>query len=286
MVRPMLLAASLDSTGGVDLDHIAQSLNLNTQDEVVHALGDMIYQNPDGRTWETADNYLSGNVVKKLEDARDIAKEDPSYMRNVSALEKVQPEPLTGSDITAQFGAPWVPADVYESFLEEIGGSGVKVTQVPITGEWRAKAGFYSRDARSKYGTDRVAVDKIVDAALNNKQLTVWDEDHDGNKSVNDKATTEARVKAELLKEAFTGDMDHGIDSWAFADPDRAQRLEGIYNRTYNNLVQRKFDGSHLTLPGLNPDFATRQHRKDAVWRIIQNGNTLLRTCGRIRQDC
>ena len=270
------LAASLDSTGGVDLDHIAQSLNLNTQDEVVHALGDMIYQNPDGRTWETADNYLSGNVVKKLEDARDIAKEDPSYMRNVSALEKVQPEPLTGSDITAQFGAPWVPADVYESFLEEIGGSGVKVTQVPITGEWRAKAGFYSRDARSKYGTDRVAVDKIVDAALNNKQLTVWDEDHEGNKSVNDKATTEARVKAELLKEAFAGDMDHGIDSWAFADPERAQRLEGIYNRTYNNLVQRKFDGSHLTLPGLNPDFAGRAHRNDAIWRIIQNGNTLL----------
>ena len=270
------VAASLDQTGGIDLDHIAQSLNLNTQEEVVHALGDMVYQNPDGRKWETSDNYLSGNVVKKLEDAKAIAQEDPSYLRNVSALEKVQPEPLTGTDITAQFGAPWVPADVYESFLKEIGGSGVNVTQVPVTGEWKAKATLYSRDARSKYGTDRVAVEKVVDAALNNKQLTVWDEDSDGNKHVNDKATTEARIKVDALKEAFTGDADHGIDGWAFADPERAQLLEGIYNRTYNNLVQRKFDGTHLTLPGLNPDFSTRQHRKDSIWRMIQNGNTLL----------
>ena len=270
------LAASLNDTGGVDLDHIAQSLNLRTQEDVVRSLGDTVYQNPNGRKFETADSYLSGDVVKKLEDARAISAEDTSYMRNVSALEKVQPEPLTAGDITAQFGAPWVPADVYKSFLEEIGGSGIEVSQVPITGEWKTKSTMFSRDARSKYGTDRVEVKKVVDAALNNKQITVWDEDHDGNKTVNDKATTEARVKTELLKEAFTGDQDHGIDGWAFADPDRAQILEGIYNRTFNNLVARKFDGSHLTLPGLNPDFATRQHRKDAVWRIIQNGNTLL----------
>lgn len=270
------LAASLNDTGSVDLDHIAQSLNLDNQEAVVRSLGDLIYQNPDGRKWETSDGYLSGNVVKKLEDAREIAKEDPSYLRNVSALEKVQPTPLTASDITAQFGAPWVPPDVYASFLKEIGGSDVKVAQVPITGEWRAKASFYSRDARSKYGTDRVEVNKVVDAALNNRQLTVWDEDSEGNKHVNDKATTEARVKVEALKEAFTGDQDHGIDGWAFADPDRARQLEAIYNRTYNNLRSRNFDGSHLTMPGLNPDFATRKHRLDAVWRIIQNGNTLL----------
>ena len=270
------LAASLNDTGGVDLDHIAQSLNLRTQEDVVRSLGDTVYQNPNGRKFETADSYLSGDVVKKLEDARAISAEDTSYMRNVSALEKVQPEPLTAGDITAQFGAPWVPADVYKHFLEEIGGSGIEVSQVPITGEWKTKANFFSRDARSKYGTERVEVKKVVDAALNNRQITVYDEDHDGNKSVNEKDTTEARVKTELLKEAFTGDPDHGIDGWAFADPERSQRLESIYNRTYNNLVARKFDGSHLTLPGLNPDFATRQHRKDAVWRIIQNGNTLL----------
>lgn len=270
------LAAALDHTGVVDLDHIAQSLDLKTQEEVVATLGDLIYQNPDGRKWEATDQYLSGNVVKKLEDARAIAAEDTSYMRNVSALEKVQPTPLTASDITAQFGAPWVPPDVYVDFLTEIGGSDVKVAQVPVTGEWRSGASMYSRDARAKYGTGRVSVEKVVDAALNNRQLTVYDDDGKGNKSVNQAASTEARVKAELLKEAFTGDQETGIDGWAFADPDRAQRLEAIFNRTYNNLVQRKFDGSHLTLPGLNPDFATRQHRKDAVWRIIQNGNTLL----------
>ena len=271
------LAAALDDTGGVDLDHIGQALNLETHDEVVRALGDLIYQNPDGRAWETADGYLSGDVVKKLEDARAIAQEDPSYLRNVSALEKVQPTPISGADITAQFGAPWVPAEVYQDFMKEVlGASNPRVARVPVTGEWRMKIDSVSRDARSKFGTDRVSAEEVADAALNNRQITVYDRGPDDTRTVNDKATTDARVKTELLKEAFTGDQDHGIDGWAFADPDRAQKLEAIFNRTYNNLVPRKFDGTHLTLPGLNPDFATRQHRKDVVWRIIQNGNTLM----------
>ena len=271
------LSASLDDTGGVDLDHIAQSLNLDTHEAAVNALGDMIFNDPDGRKWQTADRYLSGDVVKKLEDARSIAKDDPSYLRNVTALEKVQPTPLTSSDITAQFGAPWVPADVYHDFMTEVlGARNVTMARVPVTGEWRVKLGSVSADAQSKFGTNRTDVGKIADAALNNRQVTVWDTDHEGNKTVNDAATQEARVKTELMKEAFTGDQETGVPGWVWSDPDRTQKLEGIYNRTYNNLVPRQFDGSHLTLPGLNPDFATRQHRKDAVWRMIQNGNTLL----------
>lgn len=269
------LSASLNDTGGVDLDHIAQSLNMDSHDDVVRALGDMIYQNPDGRQWETADAYLSGNVVKKLDDARAIAQEDPSYLRNVAALEKAQPEPLATSDIVAQFGAPWVPPEVYQDFLSEIGIRKPRVRQVPVTGEWSFDYSDATRDTQVKYGTNRVEVGKIISAALNNKQVTVYDRGEDKD-VVNEKATTEARVKTELLKEAFTGDQDHGIDGWVFQDQARSDQLAAIYNRTYNNLANRKFDGTHLTLPGLNPDFSTRQHRKDAVWRIIQNGNTLL----------
>lgn len=269
------LSASLNDTAGVDLDHIAQSLNLDSHDAVVQALGDLVYQNPDGRQWETADQYLSGNVVKKLEDARALAQQDPSYLRNVANLEKVQPLPLMGSEITAQFGAPWIPAEVYQNFLTEIGLHRARVARVPITGEWSFDYGHASRDAQTKFGTDRVEVGKIVNAALNNKMVTVYDRGKDKD-TVNDKATQEARVKTELLKEAFTGDMEHGIDGWVFGEPERAAELEGIYNRTYNNLAQRKFDGAHLSLPGLNPDFATRKHRLDAIWRIIQTGNTLL----------
>ena len=271
------LAASLNDTGRVDIDHIAELLNLNSPDDVVRTLGDLVYQNPDGRSWETADGYLSGNVVQKLEDARAIAADDPSFLRNVAALEKVQPQPLTSVDIVAQFGAPWIPTDVYEGFMKDVlGASNPRVARVPVTGEWRMKIDGVSREARAKFGTDRVDVEQIARAALNNQQITVHDRLPDDTSVVNDKATTDARVKTELLKEAFTGDPDHGVDGWIFSDPERSQRLEAIYNRTYNNLVPRKFDGTHLTLPGLNPNFSTRQHRKDAVWRILQSGNTLL----------
>ena len=194
----------------------------------------------------------------------------------MSALEKVQPEPLTGADITAQFGAPWVPEDVYVDFLKDIGVHDPKVVRVPVTGEWRVSTIGGSRDANSKFATNRVDIGKIINAALNNQQITVRDRISDTESRVNEPATTEARVKTEALKEAFTGDQEHGIDGWVWADPERAQRLEGIFNRTYNNLAARKYDGSHLTFPGLNPDFATRQHRRDSVWRMIQSGNTLL----------
>lgn len=271
------LAASLNDKGGVDLDHIAQSLGVDSHEAAINALGDTVYQNPDGRAWETASRYLSGNVVKKLEDARSLAETDPSYLRNVSALEKVQPTPLVGSEITAQFGAPWVPPEVYENFLKEIGSSGTKVVKIPITGDWRVQASHFSADARAKYGTHEVGVDEVAESAMNGRPITVRDPpDRDGTRAINQKKTEEARVKTELLKEAFTGDPEKGVEGWVWQDPERSQLLEGIYNRLHNDLVPQHFDGSHLTLPGLNPDFAGRKHRMDAVWRIIQNGNTLL----------
>jgi N12 class adenine-specific DNA methylase len=243
---------------------------------VVHALGDLVFLDPDGRQWQTADRYLSGDVVKKLEDARTIARDDKTYQRNVEALEKVQPLPLSRHDIYAAFGAPWVPAAHYEAFFKDVlGASTAKVERVPITGEFKVSLGTLSRDAFSKYGTERVEPIHIARAAINNRQVTVYDEGPDNTRVVNAKATEEARIRTEALKEAFSGDLDTG-GGWVWTEEARAQELEAIYNRTYNNLVPRKFDGSHLTFPGLNRDFATRQHRKDAVWRMVQQGNTLL----------
>jgi N12 class adenine-specific DNA methylase len=272
------LAATLDATGRVDLQQIGQMLNVGSEEAAAKALGDLIFQNPNGRQWEPADRYLSGDVVKKLEEARVIADGDPAYSRNVAALEKVQPTPLTGTDIMAQFGAPWIPADVYEAFIKEIGGYNTRISTIPVTGGWKVKHGQYSSSAHTTYGTDRVSVDDVIDAAINNRQITV--RNHVSSNpdvyEVDQGATEAARVRVEALKEAFTGDPERGIDAWAFADPERAQRLEAIYNRTYNNLVPRQFDGAHQTFPGLNPKFADRKHRKDAVWRIVQSGNTLL----------
>jgi N12 class adenine-specific DNA methylase len=269
------LAAVLDETGGVDLNRVGELLGVGTEEEAAARLGDLIFQNPDGRQWETADKYLSGDVVKKLEEARVIARSDPGYLRNVSALEKVQPTPLTGTDITAQFGAPWIPEDVYETFIGEIGGVEPVVTKLPASGAFRLSVRYFTREAEAKYGTDRVKVKELVEAALNNREVSVYDT-VDDKRVLNQKETEAARIKTEAIREAFGGDVERGVEAWAFAEPERAARLEAIYNRTYNNLAQRKFDGSHLTFPGLNEKFADRWYRKNAVWRIVQNGNTLL----------
>lgn len=268
------LAASLDTHGDVDIGAIADSLGVSPE-EAVSQLGDMVYLDPNGRKWMTADQYLSGNVVQKLEEARAIAVEDPTYRRNVDALEKVQPEPIAPTDIVAQFGAPWITEQAYEDFIKEVLGGDGTVRKVPVTGEWRASIDHASRDARAKYATDRVSLDKILQAALNNQQVTVWDT-HGDKREVNHAATEAARIKTEALKEAFTGDPVNGVDGWVWQDPNRAAELAAIYNRTYNNLVPTKTDGSHLTLPGLNRMFADRKHRLDAIWRMITKGNTLL----------
>jgi N12 class adenine-specific DNA methylase/uncharacterized membrane protein/predicted kinase len=268
------LAASLDKYGEVDIGDIAESLDLSQEDAIAR-LGNSVFLNPNGRKWTTADDYLSGNVVQKLEEARSIAAEDSSYQRNVDALEKVQPAPIPASEITAQFGAPWVPEHVYESFIKEVLGGEGTVKKVPITGEFRASLSSATREARTKYATDRVGIEKILQAAINNQTITVRDT-VDDKPVINHKDTEEARIKTEALKVAFAGDPSAGIDGWAWKDPARAAELGAIYNRTYNNLVPFKADGSHLTLPGLNRMFADRQHRLDAIWRMITKGNTLL----------
>ena len=269
------VAAVLNDKGRIDLQAIGQMLGAKSEDEVVNRLGDMIYQNPDGRQWQTADDYLSGDVVSKLEEAREIAKSDPAYQRNVAALEKVQPEPLAPNDITPQFGAPWIPAEVYEKFLEEIGARDVAVRKVPGTADWKIQARTWSRDAVSKYGADRTDVRDIVNAAINNRQITVYDNHEDGSRTVNQPATEQARIKIDALKEVFAGDPDAGIDSWVWQDPDRAESLAAIYNRTFNNIVPRKFDGTHQTFPGMSAELTLRPHQSDAVWRTVQSGNTL-----------
>lgn len=270
------LAAVLDIKGRVDLQSLGEMLGAKTEEEVISRLGDSIYQNPNGRQWEPVDQYLSGDVVSKLEEARALAQTEPAYLRNVAALEKVQPTPLEPNEITAQFGAPWVPAEDYATFLKEIGARNPTVRRVPGTAEWKIDTDGYSAAAVSKFGADRTNIKDIVDAAMNNRTLTVYDHFPDGSRAVNGPATEQARVKINELKEAFTGDQDAGIDSWVWKDPDRSERLAAIYNRTFNNVVQRKFDGSHQTFPGMSAELNLRPHQSDAVWRTVQNGNTLL----------
>ena len=277
------LAACLNELGRVDLQRIGQMLDLATEEDAAHALGDLAYRNPDGRQWESAEEYLSGNVVQKLEDARAIAKSDHAYGRNVRALEAIQPKRKTASQITPSIGAPWVPTDVYEGFLREIGIHRAVVTREPLTGTWTIESTGTSPNAQTRFGTAgtggsrSVKAKDVVDAAFNNTAITVWyPKDPDGKSQINHADTDQARLKVQQLRDLFSGDRDTGVTAWPFKDPARAVRLEEIYNREMNNLVDRRYDGSHQTFPGLSGTKPPRQHQKDGAWRIVQAGNTLL----------
>lgn len=281
------MAVSLDRYGRLVPEAIGEMLGMPPA-EAMDSLGSDVFLDPKGDVWRPAGEYLSGDVLSKLDEARASVRTSRRYERNVAALEAVQPAPLTRAEIKAQFGAPWVPADVFEQFLgEEVGGSRVKLSRNKIAHAWALPDKWsFGRDAQAKYGTDKVGVGDIVSAALNNLQVRVTYKDEEGKEHLDQEATEQARVKVKALRQAFAGDQDQGIEGWAFRDEDRAARLEDIYNRTFNRYVGQKIDGSHLTFPGLARSiaksdgsvvpFTLRQHQKDAVWRVLQNGNTLL----------
>ena len=270
------LLVSLNQRGGVDTAFIAE-LYGRPESEVVTELGDLIYQDPDTRTWLTVDEYLSGNVRAKLAVA---VKAGEEFQRNAEALKAVQPEDVLPGDIDANLGAPWIPATDIEAFaadLFRVDRSEVKVGHLKTDAVWCLEAGYSAERsvaATSEYGTSRANGTWLLELALNMKTPVIYDTVSSGDKEervVNPEDTLAAREKQKRIKERFRG--------WVFADPDRTERLVRIYNDTYNNLRPRLFDGSHLDFPGMSPPFRLRPHQAAAVWRGMSAGNTLLAHC-------
>lgn len=267
------LLVSLNQRGAVDLPFIA-TLYDKPVEQVVTELGDLIFQDPESNTWQTADAYLSGNVRAKLA-AADHA--DPAYARNVEALRRVQPEDVLPGDIDANLGAPWIPESDIQAFaadLFRVEPSSVPVAHLHKDAVWSLDADYSARQsvaATSEYGTPRANGTNLFELALNMKTPVIYDIINHGDREervVNQEATLAAREKQKLIKEHFR--------LWIFTDPDRTERLVRLYNDTYNNLRPRLFDGSHLDFPGMNQTIRLRSHQKDAVWRGMSSGNTLL----------
>ncbi len=267
------LLVSLDQRGTVDLSFIAK-LYCKTEAEVIAELGDLIFHDPESKTWQTADEYLSGNVRAKLAAAE---RAHPKYARNIEALRAVQPEDVLPGDIDANLGAPFIPeADIrdFATELFRVEPSAIKVAHLQQEAAWSVEADYSAKQsvaATADYGTQRANGTWLLDLALNMKTPTIYDIIRDGGKEervINAEETLAAREKQKLVKEGFR--------SWIFADPDRTERLVRLYNDTYNNLRPRLFDGSHLEFPGMSQAFIMRQSQKDAVWRGMSGGNTLL----------
>jgi N12 class adenine-specific DNA methylase len=269
------LLVSLDRRGAVDLPFMAQ-LYGKPEESIIAELGDLIFKNPDTRLFETADEYLSGNVRAKLARAESAG---PEYARNADALRKVQPEDLLPSEIDANLGSPWIPARDIQAFAAELFNvplDSVEIAHSPKDAVWSVEGDFQARQsvaAMSDYGTPRANGTWLLEQALNMKLATVYDPDPDDPKKrvVNQEDTLAAREKQRQIKEKFR--------AWIFTDPDRTERLIRVYNDLYNNLRPRRFDGSHLEFPGMSTAIQLRQHQKDAVWRMMSSGNTLLAHC-------
>ncbi len=269
------------------------------QAALVKELEGLIYLNPalanennPAAGYETADEYLSGNVREKLRVAKAAAKENPAYGINVEALEKVQPERIEASDIDVRIGTTWIDPKDYEQFIYELlntprraravrsewYNSGIQVHLNKITMEWFIEN--KSMDKRSvaatkTYGTSRMDAYSIFEETLNLKTVTVRDRVDDGDGKyhyvVNKNETMLAREKQNQMKEKFK--------EWLFADPERRAKYVDYYNETFNNIRLREYDGSHLQFPGMNPEIELKPHQKNAIARILLGGNTLLAHC-------
>jgi N12 class adenine-specific DNA methylase len=270
------LLVSLNQRGAVDLPFIG-TLYGKPKAAIVAELGDLIFPDPESRTWQTADAYLSGNVRAKLAAA---GRAGPQYLRNVNALREVQPEDVLPGDIDANLGAPWIPESDIQAFaadLFHVDTSSVPIAHLKKDAVWSLEADYAAKasvGATSDYGTARANGTWLLELALNMKSPTIYDTIQAGDREervVNQEATMAAREKQKLVKERFR--------SWVFSDPERTERLVRTYNDTYNNLRPRLFDGSHLDFPGMNQTIQLRPHQDDAVWRGMSSGNTLLAHC-------
>jgi N12 class adenine-specific DNA methylase len=265
------LVLVLNETGRVDLQRMEVLLSRSPDEFLPELKG--LYRNPQTEQWETDDQYLSGDVRTKLENARAAAAKDATYMGNVTALEAVQPADLTASEIDARLGAAWIPTHDVEAFTQSLlCADGITVSHAAIVGTWFVKGDYSARATvanSTEWGTGRYSALELIQDALNLKTPTVYDTDpRTKNSVINATETEAARDKLEKIKERFK--------TWVWEDDDRRERLCRKYNVEFNSVRLRVFNGSHLTLPGSSDRVALRTHQKNAVWRIVQSDNTLL----------
>jgi N12 class adenine-specific DNA methylase/adenine-specific DNA methylase len=266
------LAVVLNERGRVDIDHIAELLHRD-RDDVVGELGSAVFRDPADGSWQTADSYLSGHVREKLKAAAAAAALDPSYERNVTALQGVQPADLKPSDITARLGAPWIPAADVVAFVKETMDAEIRIHHMPELASWTVEArqlGWMAAGT-SEWGTDRRHAGELLADALNSRVPQIFDTVKDGDSErrvLNIVDTEAAKTKLSRIKDAF--------QHWIWSDPDRTDRLARFYNDRFNNIAPRAFDGSHLKLPGASAAFVLYGHQKRGIWRIVSAGSTYL----------
>lgn len=275
------LAVSIGEHARVDLAFMGQ-LTGKDESELIRELRGVIYKDPVANTWQTADEYLSGNVRRKLRQAKKAAEQDSSYQVNVDALMAAQPKDLDASEIEVRLGATWIDKSYIQQFMIEILKTPyhlrhiITVNYSPATAEWfitsKSRIPYNDVAAYTTYGTSRANAYKILEDSLNLRDVRIYDtvEDADGKEKrvLNAKETTLAQQKQQALRDAFR--------DWIFKDAERRQVLVQLYNELMNSTRPREYDGSHIVFSGINPSIQLQPHQINAIARVLYGGNTLL----------
>lgn len=279
------LMVSLSEKAKVDINYMSELTGISDE-KIKGDLDGIIFKvpsvlNEEQEEYVTADEYLSGNIREKLEVAKMSAAIDPKYQKNVEALEKVMPKELTASEIEVRLGATWIPVEIYQQFLYELLDTPswvrnyTKLSYSSYNANWNISAKNMDKEsvkADKTYGTSRANAYRLMEDCLNLKQTKIFDYeyDDDGNKQaiLNKKETMIAQQKQDTIKESF--------NNWIWKDPQRREELTQIYNRLFNSIRPREYNGDHLEFPGMNPEITLRKHQKDAIAHILYGQNVLL----------
>ena len=284
------LAVSIGEHGRVDLPYMAELLGSpGDYERITTELQGVIFKDPSADAdepeagWQTADEYLSGNVRNKLRMAQLAAESHPEFKINVEALTKAQPKDLEASEIDIRLGATWLNPAIVQQFMMETFqppyriryNNLIQVRYSPFTSEWRignkSSAGMYDIMSTETYGTHRANAYKILEDTLNLRDCRIYDtieEDGKERRVLNQKETMLAQQKQQAIKDTFAG--------WVWQDPQRRNLLVKQYNELFNSTRPREYDGSHIHFVGMNPEINLREHQRNAVAHVLYGGNTLL----------
>lgn len=260
------LLHSLNITGRVDLNYMQLAYGVD-KEVMIAELGDLLFVDP-VQGMVTADEYLSGDVKTKLAEAKKAMDNDPSLSRNVDALTAIIPADKLPSEIHAAIGAAWIPAKIFSDFAKEISGADATFSYIAATAQWlehTQTAADYAKNS-NEYGTEAMGALSILSHTMNSRGLEIKKRVLvDGSERyVTDEEATEAvRQKGDKVRAHW--------DSWLWSDGDRTDQLTAIYNNRFNRTVERSYDGSHLTFPGMSPMITLLSHQKNGVWRGLQD---------------
>lgn len=279
------LILSLSEKMCVNLEYMSM-LTGKSEEEIVSELGDKIFQNPQKyMRWESADEYLTGNIRSKL-----AAAEAAGLTRNAEALRAVMPERIEAADIAVKLGSAWIDPDYIRQFIIEtlkpdyITSKNIEVTYMPATDKWKVegwRSAYNNVLATETYGTFDMNAYEIIEATLNMQKAEIRQrvKDERGNDLRDSKGryVYETDPKRTMIVQAKQDELKRKFSDWIFSDPDRREKLVDVYNEKFNSVRLREYDGSHLNFVGMSSAITLKEHQKNAVARgLYSNGNTLL----------